>query len=216
MTTIAIIGGTGPEGRGLGLRFAMAEHTVFLGSRDNSKAEEAARRTSELCLGITVDGKLNSVAARAADWIVLSTPYDGLTTLLRELAPVLAGKLVISVISAITFQAGHPSLMELPMGSVARQIASLLPASDVVSAFHHVSAHDLLVPERSIQGDIIVCGDSDDAKAKVMALVEQVRSVRAIDGGNLDNSHYTEEFTAFLLDLNRRYKTRTSVKLLGI
>ena len=216
MATIAIIGGTGPEGRGLGLRFAMAGHVVVLGSRDADRAKAAAKELLALRPGSSVTGAPNADAANDAEWVVLSTPYDGLASTVQALAPSLVGKLVISVVSAVTFQGGRPRPVEVPEGSAAQQVAGLLPASQVVSAFHHVSAYDLLVPDTEVEGDGIVCGDAEEAKGQVMALVEQVRSLRAVDGGGLDNSRHSEALTALLLDLNRRYKTRTSVRLLGL
>jgi len=216
MVTIAIIGGTGPEGRGLGLRFAMAGHAVVLGSRDAGRATAAAQELLALWPGLSVAGAPNAAAANTAEWVVLSTPYDGLAPTVQALTPSLAGKLVISVVSALTFQGGHPRPIEVPEGSAAQQVAGLLPASQVVSAFHHVSAHDLLAPGTEVEGDVIVCGDADEAKGQVMTLVEQVRSLRAVDGGGLDNSRHSEALTALLLDLNRRYKTRTAVRLLGL
>jgi predicted dinucleotide-binding enzyme len=86
----------------------------------------------------------------------------------------------------------------------------------VVSAFHHLSAHDLLDPAKVLEGDVLVCGDSDDGKRQVMALAEQVQSLRAVDTGPLDNSRYLEELTALLLGINRMHRARVTIRLLGL
>ena len=216
MPTIAIIGGTGPEGRGLGLRFAMAGHGVVLGSRDAVRATEAAAGILQLRPGLAVTGAVNANAAQAADWVVLSVPYDGLASTVEALAAALAGKLVISVVAPLSFEGGRPRAVQVPEGSAGQQVARLLPESRVVSAFHHLSAHDLLDPARQLEGDVVVCGDGTDPKRQVMALVEQMPALRAVDGGPLENSRYVEELTALLLHINRRYKAHSTIRLLGL
>jgi NADPH-dependent F420 reductase len=216
MPTIAIIGGTGPEGRGLGLRFAMAGHQVIIGSRDAGRATEAAESLLQLRSGLPITGAANAAAARDAEWVVLSVPYDGLATTVEALALQLADKLVVSVVAPLAFDRGRARPVAVPDGSAGQQVAGLLPTSQVVSAFHHLSAHDLLNPAKELEGDILVCGDSDDAKRQVMALAEQVRSLRAVDIGTLDNSRYLEELTALLLGINRMHRARVTIRLLGL
>ena len=216
MATIAIIGGTGPEGRGLGLRFAMAGHQVILGSRDAGRAQEAAETLLQLRPGLPVSGAVNADAAGGAQWVVLSVPYRGLAATVEALAPLLAGKLVISVVAPLAFEGGRPSAIPVLEGSAAEQVANLVPEGRVVSAFHHLSAPDLLDPAKELEGDVIVCGGAQDDKREVMALAEQVRSVRAVDGGPLENSRYVEELTALLLSINRRYKARSTIRLMGL
>ena len=216
MTSIAIIGGTGPEGRGLGLRFAMAGHRVVLGSRDAGRAAEAAASVLQLAPGLPVTGIANADAVRDADWVVLSVPYNGLAPTVQALAPSLAGKLVISVVAPLSFDGGRPRAVFVPEGSAAQQVAALLPESQVASAFHHLSAQDLLDPEHPLECDVIVCADVPEAKQQVMDLAGRLKGLRPVDGGSLENSRYVEELTALLLHVNRRYKTRASVRLLGL
>ena len=216
MPTIAIVGGTGPEGRGLGLRFAMAGHQVVLGSRDAGRAAEAAASVLQLAPGLPVTGLANADAARAAEWVVLSVPYEGLASTVQALAPALAGKLVISVVAPLSFEGGRPRAVDVPEGSAAQQVAGLLPDSQVASAFHHLSAHDLLDPAHQLEGDVIVCASGAEARRQVMDLVGQMPALRPVDGGPLENSRYVEELTALLLTINRRYKTRTAIRLLGL
>ena len=216
MATIAIIGGSGPEGRGLGLRFAMAGHPVILGSRDAERGRSAAQELLEAVPGLPVTGALNQDAAHGGDWVVFSVPFEGLEETVKALAPDLAGKIVVSVVSRMEFKEGAPHAMAVPEGSAAELVALLAPESRVVSAFHHVSARDLLEPKHVVDGDIIVCGDDADAKAEVMELARQVKQLRAVDGGGLANSSYVEQLTVFLLRINRLHRSRSMVRLVGL
>jgi len=214
--TIAIIGGSGPEGRGLGLRFAIAGHPVILGSRDAQRAREAADGLLAIHAGIPVSGAMNADAASRADWVVLSVPYEGLRSTVTDLAPSLAGKMVISVVAPINFTDGNPRPVLVPEGSAAALTQSLLPESKVTSAFHNLSARELLKPDEMLHGDIIVNGDDRDARLATMRLAEDVKSLRGVDGGPLANARCVEEFTSLLLYINRTYKKRSTVKILGI
>ena len=215
MTTIAIIGGTGEEGIGLGMRFALAGHEVIIGSRDPSRAVAAADTLINLSGKRMVSGLSNSDASQAADIIILSVPYGALTDTLAPLKPHVAGKLMISVIAPLMMVEGKIRAAPVADGSAAREIANLLPDNKIVSAFHHLSAHDLIDPAKELHGDIVVCSDHEQSKRTVMELAEQIPSVRAIDGGDLDNSQYLEQLTALLITINKIYKTRTSLRLLG-
>ena len=216
MTTIAIIGGAGEEGIGLGLRFAMAGHRVVIGSRRLERAVGAAEEMLKLRPGLPIAGALNADAAREAEWLILSVPYEAMSATLQPLAPLLAGKLVVSVVIPLEFDGRRPRAAAVPEGSAAQQAAALLPDSHVVAAFHHVSARDLWVPDRSLEADIIVCSDHAQAKKQVMALAEQISSLRAIDGGPLENARYVEQLVALLMQSTRTYQARAMVRLGGI
>ncbi len=218
MATIGIIGGSGPEGRGLGLRFAMAGHSVFLGSRDSARGQIAANELLQIVPNktISVAGGFNKEAASVADWVVISVPFQGLREIVQELSSEMEDKIVISVVAPIVFENRTPHKVFVEEGSAAELISSLLPQSRVVSAFHHVSAHDLLVPQHVVEGDIIVCGDDDGAKKQVSELVNQVKWLRAIDGGMLRNSSYIEQLTVLLLRINLLHKARAMIKLIGL
>jgi NADPH-dependent F420 reductase len=216
MTSIAIIGGTGPEGRGLGLRFALAGHAIIIGSRDFERASKVA---SELRLAgndLLIEGNENLVAAKEAEFVVLSTPYSGIQVVVRDLQSALAGKLLISVVAPLDFSEGRPRSLIVPDGSAAELVKNMLPGVSVVSAFHNLSAHDLLIPDHEIDGDVVVCGDKESDRLAIMGLAESIKSLRAIDGGPLDNSRYAEDMTALLLHINRKYKTRSTIKFLGV
>lgn len=215
MTTIAIIGGTGEEGIGLGLRFALAGHEVIIGSRDPSRAVTAADTLIKLSAKQTISGMANSDATKAAEIIILSVPYPALAETVGSLKPHAGRKLIISVIAPLAMVDTKIRAVPVPDGSAARKIANLLPDNTIVSAFHHLSAHDLIDPEKQLAGDIIVCSDNEQSKRDVMDLAEQIPCLRAIDGGDLDNSQYLEQLTALLITINKIYKTRTSLRLLG-
>ena len=216
MPTIAIIGGSGPEGRGLGLRFAMAGHQVVLGSRSADRAAKAVDELMKLVPDMPITGAVNAEAAQAGEWVVLSVPHDGLSETVQSLKPALDSKLLVSVVAPLKFVKGLPTAVQVPEGSAAQQVAGLLPKSNVVAAFHHVSAQDLLVPNRGLEGDVIVCGDDDEAKQEVMALAKQIVGLRAIDGGPLVNARYVEELTALLLYVNKVYHAHSTIRLVGV
>lgn len=216
MATIAIIGGSGLEGRGLGLRFAMGGHAVILGSRDAARGREAADAVAALSPGAAVSGALNADAARAAEWVVLSVPYEGLDDTVRSLAPSLDGKPVVSVVAPLAFEGGQPRAVLVPEGSAAELVQQLAPGSRVTSAFHNLSAKELLKPDERLNGDVIVCGDDAQAKTDTLGLVNIIRDLRGVDGGPLSNSRIVEELTALLLYVNMRAKSRATIKLLGL
>ena len=213
---IGFIGGTGPEGRGLGLRFAMAGEEVLIGSRDAGRAEEAAAKVARRVGEGKVSGAVNAEAARRADTVFVTMPYEGQQTALEALREPLAGKVVVSVVAPLSFEGGTPHAVVVKAGSAAQEAKELLPESRVVAAFQTVSAHELLDPTVSVDSDVVVCGDDAEAKTRVMALAEKVRGVRAVDGGGLANARYVEDLTALLLNINRIYKARSAIKIVGI
>ena len=213
---IAIIGGTGPEGRGLGLRFAMAGYPIVIGSRDAGRAAETAQGLLAVRDGLPVTGASNDEAAAEADWVLLSVPFEGLAATAKGLAPLLAGKLVTSVVAPLAFEGPNARAVEVPEGSAAEMVAGLLPDSRVSSAFHNLSARELLKPDLAIEGDVAVCADDEDARAQTIELVGSIRSLRGVNAGGLANSRYVEELTALLLNVNRLHKARSTIKFLGL
>ncbi len=214
--TLAIIGGTGPEGRGLALRFAMAGYPIVIGSRDAGRADEAARGLLEIKGGLPITGAANADAAGEAEWTLLSVPYDGLEATTQALAPQLAGKLVTSVVAPLAFEGGVAKAVAVPQGSAAELVAGFLPESRVTSAFHNLSARDLLKPDTDLEGDVVVCGNDEDARGQTVELAASIKSLRGVDAGDLSNSRYVEDLTALLLNINKRYKAHSTIKLVGL
>jgi 8-hydroxy-5-deazaflavin:NADPH oxidoreductase len=207
--TVAVLGGTGPQGRGLARRFAAAGLRVVIGSRSAERAQAAASG-----IGSAVRGADNAGAATAGDIVVLAVPWEGHRELVEALAPTLAGKVVVDCVNPLGFdkQGAYPLAVE--EGSAAQQAAALLPDSTVVAAFHHVSAVLLEDPEvASVDTDVLVLGDNRDATDLVRALADVIPGVRGVYGGRLRNAHQVEALTANLISINRRYKAHAGLRV---
>lgn len=216
LAKLALIGGTGPEGRGLALRFALAGHTVYIGSRNSERAQDVGLKIAERAQKDLVKGCSNSEAAQKGDVVFITVPYEGQRGILESLQIHLQGKIVINVVAPLEFVAGTPRAVPVEEGSAAQQCQLLLPDSRTVAAFHSLSARQLLRPSDIVDGDVIVCADDQDAKLTVMALAEKIPGVRGIDGGGLSNSSYVEAFTALLLKINQIYKAHSMFRITGI
>lgn len=213
---LGFIGGTGPEGRGLALRLALAGEKVLLGSRDEARARQAVEGLLPHIPTDSLRGVHNSQAAREADIVFVTVPYSAQRDTLIALRGELTGKIVIDVVAPLAFSRGRARALPVEEGSAALQAQSLLPDSRVVAAFQNVSAEDLLIPDKAIECDVVVCSDDPQAKQVVMGLAEKIKGVRAVDGNGLENARYVEEFTALLLNINRIYKGRSMIKIVGI
>ncbi|MBV9204763.1 MAG: NADPH-dependent F420 reductase [Actinobacteria bacterium] len=209
---IAILGGTGDQGRGLARRFAMAGHPVIIGSRNHDRAEGIAREA-----GHGVRGLANRDAAREAGLVIAAVPWEGHGELLAGLAPELAGKIVVDCVNPIGFDQRGAYALPVPEGSAAQQAAALLPGSRVVAAFHHVSAVLLLDPEvASVDQDVLVLGDDRAATDLVQALAARIPGVRGVYAGRLRNAGQVEALTANLVSVNRRYKAHAGLRVTDI
>ncbi len=213
---IGFVGGTGPEGRGLALRLALAGETVAIGSRDATRAAEAAREILKSTPTTPVLGGFNEDVARDSEIVFISVPYVAQQDTLTAIKDNLTGKTVVSVVAPVSFSKGVATAVPVEEGSAALQAKAVLPDSRIVAAFQTISARDLLKPENPIDSDVIVCSDDEDAKAEVSALAEKIEGVRAVDGGGLANAGYVENFTALLMDINRRYKAHSAIRIVGI
>ena len=213
---IAIVGGTGPEGLGLAMRFAKAGNMVFIGSRSEERAAEALAKVKAKLPEADVFGGLNSEGAERADFIFVTVPSDAHHDTLLGLEEVIGEKVVVDVVVPMLFDKDGPKAVTLDEGSAALQAHSLLPKAKVVSGFHHLDGSELQKIDKPLQGDVIVVGDHKPSKKKVLDLVEQIEYVRGLDGGGLANSRYLEEFTVQLLQINRIYKAHEGVRITGI
>ncbi len=210
--TIGVLGGTGPQGRGLARRFAVAGLPVVIGSRDADRAAQVAAT-----LGAGVVGATNDDCARRADLVIVAVPYDGHAELLRGLADALAGKLLVDCVNPLGFDKQGAYALAVPQGSAAQQAAALLPSTRVVAAFHHVSAV-LLEDETvaSVDTDVLVLGDDREATDLVADLVAVVPGMRGIYAGRLRNAHQVEAMTANLISVNRRYKAHAGLRVTDV
>lgn len=214
--TVGVLGGTGPQGRGLARRWAAAGITVVLGSRDAGRAAEAAEKlVSET--GGAVTGATNSDAAAGADLVLVAVPWDGHGQLLSSLADELAGKIVIDCVNPLGFDKQGPYALAVEEGSAAQQAAALLPDSTVVAAFHNVSAVVLEDPEvTSVDTDVLVLGEDREACDTVIELANAIPGVRGLFGGRLRNAHQVEAFTANLIAINRRYQAHAGLRITDV
>jgi 8-hydroxy-5-deazaflavin:NADPH oxidoreductase len=216
--TLAFLGGTGDQGRGLARRFAIAGHRVVLGSRQTERAEQAAAelRTTVADPGL-IGAATNDAAAAGADVVVVAVPWEGHESLLTGLAPVLSGKIVVDCVNPIGFDSQGAFALDVLAGSAAQQAAALLPESTVVAAFHHVSAVLLLDPSvTSIDTDVLVLGEERSATDLVQALVDRIEGMRGVYGGRLRNARQVEALTANLVSINRRYKAHAGLRVTDV
>ena len=213
---LGFLGGTGPEGRGLALRFALNGEHVLIGSRDEERARVAAESVALSAREGLVTGALNADVADRADIVLVAVPYAGHKATLSSLRERLVGKIVVDLVAPLAFEKGMARAIPVEEGSVALQAQAILPESTVAAAFQTISAQDLLVPDRRIDSDVVVCADDIEVKKVVMTLAESIREVRAVDGGGLENARYVEDFTALLLNINRIYKAHSSLRIAGI
>jgi NADPH-dependent F420 reductase len=209
---IAILGGTGEQGRGLARRFALAGNPVIIGSRSHDRAHAVARE-----VGMGVRGLANRDAAREAGLVIAAVPWEGHGELLSGLAPELAGKIVVDCVNPLGFDKRGAYALPVAEGSAAQQAAALLPGSRVVAAFHHVSAVLLLDPEvESLDQDVLVLGDDRQATDLVQALAARIPGVRGVYAGRLRNAGQIEALTANLVSINRRYKAHAGLRVTDI
>ncbi|WP_296601634.1 NADPH-dependent F420 reductase [Nocardioides sp.] len=214
--TVAVLGGTGPQGRGLARRFAAAGLPVVIGSRS---AERAAATAEELAAatGGAVTGADNAGAATSGDIVVVAVPWDGHGELVAGLAGELAGKVVVDCVNPLGFDKQGAYALVVEEGSAAQQAQALLPDSTVVGAFHNVSAVKLEDPEvTSVDTDVLVLGDVREATDLVQDLCDTIPGVRGVYGGRLRNAHQVEALTANLISVNRRYKAHAGVRVTDI
>lgn len=216
MSTTAIVGGTGPEGFGLSVRLCMAGETIAIGSRTAERAVRAADRIRETVPNSVVTAGLNLEVAGRCDVAILAVPLAGLESTLTELAPLLSGKLVISAIAALEWEGGRPKPVSVAAGSVAQDVARLLPSSRVTSAFHTLSAEKMSEPENVLDEDTIVCGEDRESRAETIALAQRIDGVRAISGGRLVNSYYPEQFVGMIALLNGIHKAHTGLRITDV
>jgi 8-hydroxy-5-deazaflavin:NADPH oxidoreductase len=217
---VAIIGGTGPAGMGLALRWARAGQTVIIGSRDAGRAQEAAAKIKEKAGSeAAVSGMENASACAAAEILMLTVPFEGQAELLKKLkSSIKAGSVLIDATVPLAAGVGGRASRTLGVwqGSAAQQTAELVPKGvNVVAAFHNLSA-ELLNGDATIDCDVIVCGDDAAATQIARELAVKIPGVLAIDGGKLENARIVEQITALLIGLNIRHKGHAGIRITGL
>ena len=214
---IGIMGGTGPAGSGLGLRLNVAGHEVVIGSRSEEKSRLVV---AELVAawpkhGITIEAGDN-LAAAECDLVVVATPWDSIATLVGEHADALRGKVVVTMANALIRVGKEFQPLVPPRGSIAAHVQAAIPGSRVVAAMQHIPAKELGNLEHHVDSDVLICSDFPEAIETVSDIVAKIPGCRPLNTGALSNALALEAFTAVLLQLNVRYKTRVAPRLTGI
>lgn len=215
--TVALVGGTGPAGRGLALRLAHEGWPVIVGSREERKAQAVAEglRTHRLVPAGAITAAGNEKAARVGDLVVLAGAADAAVMMAEEHADALAGKVVISMANAMRRAGQEFRPVPVPEGSIALAVQGAAPRSMVAAALHHVPAAALADLARPMIGDVIVVSDDDEARSVTMALVESLRDLRPYDGGSLANAVGLETFCSAILTVNLRTEDRVTLRLVS-
>jgi 8-hydroxy-5-deazaflavin:NADPH oxidoreductase len=221
ITTVAVVGGTGPEGRGLASRWARAGLRVIIGSRDESRARMTAQNLcGRLGSDAVVEGMENSAAVRAADVVVLAVPFEGQAATLKQLRNHFRPGTVL-VCATVPLASGvgdrGSRVLGVWQGSAAQAAAEMAPQGvAVVGAFQNISAA-LLETDLPVECDVIVCTDHEKAKEVACELARKIPGARPLDGGKLENSRIVEQITALLITLNIRHKSHSAgLRITGI
>ena len=214
--SVAILGGSGAEGGGLALRIAAAGYKVIIGSREPAKAQDAAKKILERLPKADVSGADNQSAASAGEIVILAVPFAAQRSTLESVRSQLQGKILVDV--TVPLVPPKVSQVQWPADDSAVVGAQKLLGDGVkvVSAFQNVSATHLKDPSHQIDCDVLVCGDDRDAREAVGALAERIPNLRAVDAGPLRLARPIEAITAVLVNLNRRHRAQTSIKILGL
>lgn len=214
---IGILGGTGPAGRGLAGRLAVAGYDVVVGSRSRYRAMEIVDNLLERWpgRGLPIAAADNAGAAEA-EVVVISTPWDAATQTATSVGDNLRGKVVVSMANALTRLGNEFQPLVPPRGSVAASLQAAVPDCMVAAAFHHVPAKQLGDLDHPIESDVLICSDHRQAVEVTGGMVAKIPNLRPLDAGELAMATPIESFTAVLLQLNSHYKTRVAIKFTGI
>jgi NADPH-dependent F420 reductase len=214
---IGVIGATGPAGTAVAVQFAAVGEEVVVGSRAVERAaatvEELTARWPGRKLALTAG---DNAAAAAADVVVLATPWEGVLSTVAEVADALAGKLVISMVNALTRWGKQMVPITVPTGSVTTALALALPRARVVGAFHHLPAEPWADLDHPLDADVLVVSDRRADAREVAALVDRLPGLRGVDAGGLGSALAVEALTATLIGINIRYKSHVALRLTGL
>ncbi|MDZ4159162.1 MAG: NADPH-dependent F420 reductase [Anaerolineaceae bacterium] len=214
--TIALIGGTGKEGKGLAYRWGRAGYKIIIGSRNLEKAQNAALEVMGLFPnGASISGKDNRAAVLESDLAVLTIPFSAHKDMLEQLKNELQGKILIDV----TVPLVPPKVTRVqmpPAGSAAQEAQQILGEGvEVVAAFQNISYENLLDHE-DVDCDVLVCGGSKAARQSVLKLVKDAGLV-GWDAGPVENSVVVEGLTSILIGINKQYGVQASgIRITGV
>ncbi|MCU1385241.1 MAG: npdG [Acidobacteria bacterium] len=206
LTSVVILGGTGQQGRGLAQRFARVGLRVIVGSRDPDKARAVIAGWPGG--GQPIDVASNTEAAAQSDLVVIAVPFASVDALLAEVAGRFTeGAVAIDLTVPVTFNAGKMAMLEVAEGSASEHIRARVPARvGLAAAFKTIPAHLLSELDTPLDCDEFVCGDTDEARARTVALVQLLPGLRAVDVGPLSRARSIEGMTALAIAINRRHK----------
>jgi NADPH-dependent F420 reductase len=214
MTTVGVLGGTGPAGRGVAIRLASAGYDVIIGSRDATRAEEIATTLLARGEGV-IRGASNDVAANC-ELVVVATPYESAVATVTALRSPLAGKIVISMVNALVREGKELIPLYPPRGSMAAQLAFALPDSTIAGAFHHLPASEMENLDSGLDADVVIFSDDATARETVAKVVDDMPGLRAVIAGSMSLASAVEAFTAVCISINIRHKAHSYVKLAGL
>lgn len=214
---IGIVGGTGPLGRGLAVRWALAGYDIWVGSRTEDKAADVADRIrAQAGEDVSVRGADNLRATQEADIVVVTVPYEAQASTLPDLREAVGDKLVVNVVNPMVFDDVGPKAVPVEEGSAGQQCQALLPEARVVSAFHDVAAARLWEVGHPVDCDVLVCGDDEEATHRVAHLAAEIPGMWGVNCGPLRNSVHIENMTPVLLFINRYYGIKAGLRIEGI
>jgi hypothetical protein len=217
LPTIAVLGGTGKEGKGLALRWAHAGYPVIIGSREAERAQAAALELNALLgPGSSVRGLHNSDAAQACDLAVLSVPYEAHHATLESVKAAVQGKILIDVTAPLDAD-NKRKVRKIAAGSASEEAQIFLgDGVKVVSAFQNVSYTHLMNLNEALHCDVLVCGNDKTAKQQVIELAKAA-GMQAYDAGPIENSVVAEGLTAVLININIQFKIKNAgIEVTGI
>jgi 8-hydroxy-5-deazaflavin:NADPH oxidoreductase len=213
-TTVGILGGTGGLGKGLAARWSRAGVGVIVGSRVPERAEAAAADIADQLGGDVADLRSGgNLEAASADVVVVSVPFEGLAEALDPLVDALVGKIVISVVNPLGFDAQGPHPVPVVEGSAAQAIARLVPDARLAAAFHSVSSVALQRLDEPMEDDVPVVGDDEEAVAATIELAQRIEGIRAFPAGPLRLAGPLEALTPVLIAVNKRHRCHVGLRL---
>lgn len=216
---LGVVGGTGSEGRGLAVRFALTGVRVTIGSRDSARAAEVARGLCERHAAASIAGMSNEGTIADSNVVILAVPFVHAGPMVESYRELFTpGTLVIDVTVPVLFDAGKPRFVEPAEGSAAEHLRSRLPDDvGLACAFKTLPARLLEQVETPLDCDDFVCGDSIESRERASALVSRIPGLRPVDTGALESARVLERMTLLAITINKRYKRHGArFQVLGI